>query len=58
MKKERVYCGECRHFDGDKSCRAKENIKEVHTWKKIEDYPKRLAESINRNNDCAWFKKA
>ena len=53
--RHKVYCIDCKHYDGGGSCLAPRNMREIGTWLKIKVVPIDLPAFRNRNNDCKDF---
>lgn len=57
MKKNTLYCVECRHFCSRDCCDYPDNREYKNTpIRKVRTY-KKAASELNSNNDCKWFKQ-
>lgn len=55
-EKPKVFCENCRFFKRvGITCRASQNT--ISSWKSQEESYRDPPSSINKNNNCRWFKK-
>jgi len=58
----KVYCWECKYYyEGGRyygeGCLYSDNLKRVDNWNETRWEYIREVKSINKNNDCSWYKR-
>ena len=55
----KVYCIECKHFDGGEECENDRNLATTNSWKEKKGLAHSFKPSVlNHRNDCGWYESA